>query len=308
MSLVVVAASVLLTVIATAGPAAWAQTGSRRPVTLVQAAGTSAPAESSSAPAAPAVSGSAPVVSDSAPAPPAEATDRSGYYFRGALALDRTEAVEFRDEDCASQSPAALYGCGTGNDGEPLHGLVDSGSTVGFEAGFGRVVTPGLRLEGLVHYRPGVSLDGEANFVQTQARQDISTELSAYGALVAAYLDIPWLDPVYGIPFLGAGLGASRIDVKETRMTFTRTSTLVPGGRTTDFTWMVTAGIGMPLTGRVTLDVAWRYTDYGRVRTEAGRGAIVWRDGSREPLELDLAPTRGRLRTHGVVMGLRYAF
>ena len=285
------AASVLLSVIVTLGPAAWAQTGSEPPVLLLgQAAGTAA--RTASGPAA---------------APPVQPAHRSGYYFRGSLALERTQTVEFRDQDCSSQSPAALYGCGTGNDGEPLHGLVDSGTTLGFEVGFGRVLTRWLRLEGSVHYRPRVSLDGEANFVQTQARQDVSVDLSVYGALAAAYLDIPWPAPGYGVPFIGASVGASRIDVNETRMTFTRTSTLVPGGHTTNFTWMVTAGIGIPVGERVTLDLGWRYTDYGTIGTEAGTGAIVWHDGSRAPLELELAPTRGRLRAHGVTVGLRYA-
>lgn len=288
-SLVIAATSVLLGAVVGAWPLAWAQSVSEPPVSLAQSA------ERAAQTAAAAV-------------PPAQGAHRSGYYFRGSLAFERARTVEFRDEDCFSQSPAALYGCGTGNDGEPLHGLVDSGTTVGFELGLGRVLTPWLRLEGAVHYRPGVSLDGEANFVQTQARQDVSVKFSTYGALAAAYVDIPWPAQGYGIPFVGAGLGAARIDVGETRMTFTRTRTLVPGGQRTNFTWMVTAGIGIPVGERVTLDLAWRYTDYGTIGTEAGAGAIVWHDGSRDPLELELAPTQGRLRAHGGSIGLRYAF
>ena len=50
----------------------------------------------------------------------------------------------------------------------------------------------------------------------------------------------------------------------------------------------------------------------GRRRDRSGHvgrpGRVVWRDGSREPLPLDLAPTKARLKGHGVRLSLRYAF
>ena len=50
----------------------------------------------------------------------------------------------------------------------------------------------------------------------------------------------------------------------------------------------------------------------GRRRDRSGHvgrsGRVVWRDGSREPLPLELAPTRARLKGHGVRLSLRYAF
>ena len=70
---------------------------------------------------------------------------------------------------------------------------------------------------------------------------------------------------------------------------------------------MATAGVAVALGERVTLDLAWRYSDLGEVRTPRGPGRVVWRDGSREPLPLDLAPTRARLRGHGVRLSFRYA-
>ena len=71
---------------------------------------------------------------------------------------------------------------------------------------------------------------------------------------------------------------------------------------------MLTAGLGISLGEQTTLDLAWRYTDYGVIETGAGRGRVEWRDGSREPLALDLAPTRAKLRSHGLRLSLRYAF
>ena len=56
------------------------------------------------------------------------------------------------------------------------------------------------------------------------------------------------------------------------------------------------------------LDMAWCYSDLGEVRMPLGPGQAVWRDGSREPLALDLAPMNARLQGHGVRMSLRDTF
>jgi opacity protein-like surface antigen len=58
----------------------------------------------------------------------------------------------------------------------------------------------------------------------------------------------------------------------------------------------------------MTVDVAWRYTDHGAIETSSGEGRVVWRDGSRQPLQLDLGGTRGQLRSHGLNVTLRYTF
>ena len=91
-------------------------------------------------------------------------------------------------------------------------------------------------------------------------------------------------------------------------MTFPATTTTVPGGSGTGPAWMATAGVAVALDERVVLDPAWRYSDLGEIRTPRGAGRVVWRDGSREPLPLDLAPTKARLKGHGVRLSLRYAF
>ena len=68
---------------------------------------------------------------------------------------------------------------------------------------------------------------------------------------------------------------------------------------------MVTAGAAVALGERVTVDLAWRYTDLGAVHTGRGAGRVIWRDGSREPLPLD---SRARLAGHGLRLSLRYGF
>ena len=71
---------------------------------------------------------------------------------------------------------------------------------------------------------------------------------------------------------------------------------------------MLTAGVAAALGERVTVDLAWRYTDLGAVHTGRGAGRVIWRDGSREPLPLDLAETRAKLAEHGIRLFVRYVF
>ena len=234
-------------------------------------------------------------------------------YFRAGFELGWPEETRFTDQECDSTDPAALYGCGGGNDKLPRGSKGDFGRTSGFELGIGHFAATSLRLEAFVSYRPNVSFAGRANFLQisTSDRQDVSADLSALSGMLVGYVDLPGLGlPRLGSlrPFVGAGGGLSRLEIDETRMEFPRTMTIVPGGRRVNLAWMLAAGIAVPLGERAMVEVAWRYTDHGVIETGRGKGRIVWRDGSRAPLELDLAETRARLEGHGLVISLRYPF
>ena len=235
-------------------------------------------------------------------------------YVRGGVLIDRGEDTRFTDKDCGSQSPAALYGCGMGIDGEVLSSAGDFGVIPGLEVGLGYILHPTLRVEAAIQYRPNFSFDGNSNFrgLELTERRDVSAELSSLSGMLAAYVDIfellllQFATPIG--PFIGVGAGLSRIDIEETRMNFPRTSTIVPGGNHLNLSWMLTAGVAISLRGRMTVDVAWRYTDHGAIETSRGEGQVVWRFESREPLQLDLGGTRGHLRSHGLNVSLRYTF
>ena len=223
-------------------------------------------------------------------------------HYRGGIVFDLSEETRFHDVDCNSQNPAALYGCGEGIDGAPLGAAGDFGSTPGIEIGVGRGLASVLRFEALAQYRPGLSFRGRSNFVQTRGIQAASAELSSLSGLVAAYLQ--W--PGRAGPFLGAGAGLSRVAIGDTRLRFRKTDTIVPGGSRVGLVSMVTAGVSVGLGPCFILDLAWRYTESRAVKTGRGQGRIVWRDGSHEPIELDLAETRADLATHGLRASVRW--
>lgn len=239
------------------------------------------------------------------------AADSRDYYLRAGVTLERSRDVRFLDRDCSSETPAALYGCGDGPDGTPLQSRGGFDTMPGFELGLGFRASPLLRLEAGLAYRPTFSFQGEANFLERGRRQEVSVDASSISAMLAAYLDLPGLGmPRLGpfSPFVGGGIGVSRIETDETHMEFPRTRTIVPGGHRTDFAWMLVAGLAVSAGERTTLELAWRYADFGTVETGRGTGRVVWRDASREPLPLNLAETRASLASHGLHLSLRYAF
>ena len=232
------------------------------------------------------------------------------YYLRGGIGLDWPGDAAFTDTDCSSTVPAALYGCGTGGDGAPYRSAGRFGTVPAVELGLG-YETGAIRFEALVEYRPRYTFEGRANFLAPDRRQDVSAKLSSVSGMLAGFVDLAALGlpkPGPFAPFLGAGIGAAHTRIGKTSMTFPATTTSVPGGSRTGLAWMATAGVAVALDERVTLDLAWRYSDLGEIRAPRGPGRVVWRDGSREPLPLDLAPTKARLRGHGVRLSLRYAF
>ncbi len=231
-------------------------------------------------------------------------------YLRGGIGVDRPGTTAFADTDCSSAVPAALYGCGTGGDGASLRSAGDFGTVPAVELGLG-YVTGALRFEVLVEYRPDFTFEGSANFLAPDRRQEVSAKLSSVSGMLAAFVDLASFglsDSAAARPFVGAGIGAARTRIGTTVMTFPATSTIVPGGDRTGLAWMATAGVGIALDERVTFDLALRYSDLGEVRTPRGPGRVVWRDGRREPLPLDLAPTTARLRGYGLRLSVRYAF
>ena len=234
----------------------------------------------------------------------------SEFYLRGGIGVDRPGEAVFMDEDCATAAPAALYGCGTGGDGAPYRSAGKFGTVPAVELGIG-YGSGAMRIEALVEYRPEFEFDGRANFLAPDRRQNVSANLSSVSGMLAGYVDLAELGlprPGPLAPFVGAGIGIANTRIGKTTMTFPATTTIVPGGSRTGLVWMATAGVAVALDERATLDLAWRYSDLGEVRTSRGPGRVVWRDGSREPLPLDLAPTKSRLKSHGVRLSLRYAF
>ena len=240
-------------------------------------------------------------------------------YVRGGILLDRAKDTRLHDKDCSSTD--RIFGCGDEDEGVSEGSFGDFGTMTGWEIGLGYPIVPALRLELAVQYRPEFSFEGEANidneFLRNlSASQDVSAELSVWSGLLATYLDIPLpgiallrFTPIN--PFLGAGAGLSRIEISDLNMDLPATaeSLIVPGDHQVSFSWMLTLGVGVSLT-KWTIDLAWRYTDYGDIETAAGIGRKICRVARcRLPeLELPVDPAIGSLQSQGFTLSVRYSF
>ena len=177
------------------------------------------------------------------------------FYVRAGAVPDWPAGTRFEDKNCGSTTPAALYGCGTGVDGAPLGATGDFSRTASFELGFGYAAAKRVRIEAAIQYHPKFSIDGRANFLQTSGRQDVSADLSSLSAVLIAYADFPGRGPLS--PFIGCGGGLPRNSIDETRMEFTRTTTVVPGASRAGFAFLLTAGDAARIRGKTTVDIGW---------------------------------------------------
>ena len=213
------------------------------------------------------------------------------------------------DRDCGAPRPGHFYGCGPGVDGAPYSSLGDFGTIAGIELGIGYVVSPVLRVDATAQFRPRFSFEGHSNYIR-QHPKTVSADASSFSAMLSAYADLPGLGmPRLGpfSPFVGGGIGLSRIDIDDMRLDFPITVVTLPGGNRTNFAWVLTAGLSTSLGERMTLDLAWRYTDSGTVETGRGTGRTACRtEGCGRASNYEVPETRARLATHGLHLSIRY--
>ena len=155
------------------------------------------------------------------------------------------------------------------------------------------------------------AFDGNANFIAAGKKQPVSGGLDQADAMAFAYVE-----PLAAMgmdtrirPFIGAGAGVSRNDVSQMTYDFPALLqpryTLVPGGTDYDFAWAVTAGLGYAVSDRLTLEVAYRYSDFGKVETDQGPMFVQKHASS---LTLPIGSTEADLVSQEVTMSARIGF
>lgn len=232
-------------------------------------------------------------------------------YLRTTVGLDWTSDTTFKDANCRSVDPAAYFGCGTGVGGKSIGARGDFGSTVMLGLGGGVEVTPWFRVEAGLDVRPGLDFDGNANFVNSGKTQPVRGKLNQADLMAFAYLE-----PLAALgmdsrfrPFVGLGAGVSRNEIGEMTYDFPALEqpryTLVPGGTNYDFAWAAAAGVGYEVSDTVTLELAYRYSDLGKVETDEGP-MFVQKHAS--TLTLPIGSTEADLVTQSVTVSARFGF
>lgn len=226
-------------------------------------------------------------------------------YVRAGIGYERSGGTAIRDLDCGATAPPALFGCAEGADQRPLGARGDFGGAAVWELAAGVETGRWLRGEIVVSQRT-LDLDAEANFIGVSGEQPVAAEGRSLTALLAGAVNLApesWRVR----PFLVAGAGVARNDLNAVTYAFpgiaAEAVTVIRGGVHNTLASMWGAGVTIPLTASADLDVSWRWLDAGEVRTESGPARIVRPRGT---LDLDIAGTRGGLKTSGVTVAIRY--
>ena len=273
-------------------------------------AATPSPAGATPAAATPAVAEAGAAAASGAAASGASASgadQRSGPYLRFGGGLDWSDPTSFRDQSCTSITPPALFGCGTGQNGRSLQAVGSFSQTPVLDGALGYRFTSWLRAEALLSWRPQLAFRGQSNFLGAGPSQPVNGAVESLAAFGVAYVDLPRIAGVR--PFLGAGIGAAHNQLDGVTYRFpsiaANATTTTASGSSSGFAYLLTAGVAVPLSERLSLDLAYRFSDLGQVRSRSGSATIVRPRGTRS---LTIAGTEAALQTQGLQLSLRYAF
>ncbi|MBB3949258.1 outer membrane protein [Aureimonas jatrophae] len=218
------------------------------------------------------------------------AETRSGFYLRGDVFYDVSSDLD------GTRAIAQGNALATG----PLRGELEEGASFGL--GLGYRFTDMLRADLTVGYG---ERDVATNAFAVPGCGSICLARDAgsahsWNVLASAYLD---LGTVAGFtPYVGAGLGAVRIDYDDIALTtcgLTGCQAIdAEGERDWRFAYALDAGVAYDLTEALTLDLGYRYLD-----TEGGQAWSVRSSGGAMVAVSDDGPDQHALR-----IGLRYRF
>ena len=240
-------------------------------------------------------------------------------YLSLGMSLIRSRDTRFVDGEDAGH--AALYGSEDTFDA----GGVDNGLQVHVAAG----VRLPSELRAQLEFALAHALDwrGNTNYRNSGKRQPSEARLDTRQLLLAGFHDFPGWALASGHrvrPFLGAGLGVTdyrlsgyvqRFPEPDDPRGYLRRGpggetpfTALPGGGGRNLTWMLAAGVAIPIRDGIHLDLSYRYTDAGEIRTDTGDIAIVRyrEDGTRREIPVPINETSADYRTHSLLVTLRF--
>ncbi len=252
---------------------------------------------------------------------PAAAGNAMGHapYLSLGMALIRPKDTRFVDG--RDTGHAALYG---------REVTFDSGA---IGSGFQFHFAPGIRLSSVLRaqleFGLARALDwrGNTNYRRSGEHQPSEARLDTWQLLPAGFYDFPGWEIASGRhvqPFLGAGLGITGYRLSDYVQRFPEPDdpqgylrrgpngeipfTALPGGSGWNFTWMLTAGLAIPVGRNVHLDLSYRYTDAGEIGTDVGDIAIVrYRDdGTLREIQVPINETSSEYRIHSLLVALRF--
>ena len=244
----------------------------------------------------------------------------SGTYFSIGLGNVLPEGVRFTDGEDAGH--AALYG-------GPYSDAGEFDVNLQWHVAVGRPLFANLRGQVEFNLAGGLDYRGDTNYRFAGDAQPSRAELSTQQVLLAGFHDFAAWTPAPDVefrPYLGAGIGVTHYRLKHYVQSFPEPDnpngyrrrgpggevsvTRLPKGSGYASTLMLAAGVVIPVTERMHLDLGYRYADAGEIGTDADAIDIVRYDaeGNRIVDTIRVNPTVTDLGTHAVTATLRFEF
>jgi|SRR5882672_2904704 len=209
-------------------------------------------------------------------------------YLRADLGYSKGVDAGIRDKNFALDGViCGDPGCTAGGE------LGDVGKSPVFSAGLGWRIAPNIRTDLTVAYRGGYQLK------DSDAASDFKADIKSSNLMLAGYYEAA---SGWARPYVGGGVGWAQNKIGAITNTGAGFSTESPGGTRSGLAWSLMAGVGIPLGSRLTLDVAYRYIDLGKIESKSG-------DLSCAPVPcpgVTYSGLSGNLRAHELTAGFRF--
>lgn len=226
------------------------------------------------------------------PAPPVAA---SGFYLRGDIGFTMQEVDRIDNELFATAETLDFL-----EEGEfETSAVAGLGLGYQFNDFFRMDVTGEYRADSDFHALDRYDADGDGFFDGTNEYYARKSEVLA---LANAYVDLGYLGGFS--PYIGAGIGAVRIDIDDYRDVNVPTGGVAYAADVdaqTNFAWALHAGLGFDVSSNVSLDLGYRYVDMGDFET----GDVITYT---EVSTVDNPTTFEDITSHDVRIGVRYLF
>ena len=177
-----------------------------------------------------------------------------------------------------------------------------------YDIGVGYQFNDWLRADAIVQYRGATSFHGLDTFYDAangiNAFDNYTAKKSEWLLMANAYVDLVDFHGI--VPYVGAGLGASRNTISSFRdqgIDSFGSPTLAYGATDSkwNFAWALHAGVAFKATENLTFDLGYSYVDLG----DAQSGDLIAYDGTNNinnPMKFN------HLTSHDVKLGVRYTF
>ena len=213
----------------------------------------------------------------------------AGYFYT-------TDSMEFEETKKCGGSFQSLFFCANGVS-NPV--VVDYNDDYFLSGAFGINSANMLRLE-LSYFRLGKEIAMEGMNQVAGVTQKYASSIDLTGGSINLYFDLVGdrrLPYLVFVPYVMAGIGASQIDLGDVTFTDTNSTTFTLGGKDQrNKTVVYGAGFSAGLNNYISLDIGYRYYDFGVIKTDVGMS------NGTEVFDIQL---ESELKAHVATVGLK---